>query len=269
MRLEEGRAKEIKSFKIDPSRSSQSPKTQAVHQGALFGFMTPTEELKAAMLINEHCSSPLDRPLISDLSSRDCEKATSTVLFRLKFSPLALRIDEFGDSYFGSDTCGGFLIHGIAKIISALSPHKSVELSLSEGRDCDNNFLRYRSLVDCDFPSRSWEVSPSSWLLADSAIAMHRLLISGNSLSLCLDSLDQAEVPHAILLTWCLGRASCLLEVITATARIVPSYRLKIEQTIALPMAYALYRETTYMPPSDLMTIQSSIVRSSTNNSSS
>lgn len=169
---------------------------------------------------------------ISLLSNRES-------LVSLKFSPLAIRVDRYA-STFGSDSTLAQVLHQGARVVSCLSKHVVVHINIT---DDDPESL----IVSEETTEYGADV------LSDIAIAIHRWLLLGNNVT----TYYKTGVPLTILLLWRFNNSSnrSLLDMYTSLKYRFPECHLSIDQAMAIPMAYARYRDKTYVPPSDLMRI--------------
>lgn len=168
------------------------------------------------------------------------------VLMRLEFSPVVLRLDRYASS-FGDNSVIQQVLHGVAKFLSTIVDHSVVEIRLGDSQD----------VTSCssiqEIQNDPWNASIVSWVMSESAIPLHQWLLKGNDIFV-------SDVPSIIILLCSLNNSKSLIDVFTALKRTVPEVRLSLEQSVELPMAYALFQKSVYTPPPDLIIISKSIV---------
>jgi hypothetical protein len=169
--------------------------------------------------------------LLSDDLTALCAKVT---LMRVQFSPVAVYIDQLACGFNNNCPVLRSLLRGAARMASLMTKHVVVNLTI-EGESL---------------------LSEEPDDLLQNVISTHKWMLKGHSITTHCNS----SLPLAILLLWNFNNCRNFTEVYTSLKRAMPDSHLSIDQAMKIPMVFARYRETTYLPPPDLLTIHSSVI---------
>ncbi len=159
-------------------------------------------------------------------------------LLRINFSPIALHIDKLA-SKFDLDSVLGVVLRTTAQLLSRLTCHTLVELSVDDDYPRDDNEPMILGSAN------------TSWLLSEAAIESQEQLLNGNNVAV-------RESSVAVILLWGLTGAHSHLEAYTLLKRAARFCKLTVEQNMLIPLAYTMYRQEAYFPSQGLIAVCSS-----------
>lgn len=169
---------------------------------------------------------------------RDCillNGREDTTLMTLEFSPPAIQLDMYAVSL-GSDSVISCVLRSAARVVSFLTPHRLVDIKLTNLNPEDGDEDIY---------------------LREELIKSHSLILRGYSITIY----QKIDIPLALLILWRFGTARRFLDVYTALKRVIPQSTITINEAMTLPMDYAWYQKSLYLPPPELLTVRRSILQ--------